>query len=107
MNDPQPLNEQTHPLYISDRSTVDRLLGKTSPETEDFIDLARLFIRYEGFQGAFDIQEDLLKTLRAWGLSREDLNKKSRKLWEEGYRPGKFIDDSVGSGFDTSNTEEK
>ena len=109
MKETQPgkADEQTHPLYMSDRSTVDRLLAKSSPDSEDLIDLARLFIRYEGFEGAFDIKSDLLKSLKAWDLTKDDLNAKTRLIWEKGYRPGSGIDDSVGSGFDTSNSQEK
>ena len=106
MSSPESKDEQTHPLYSSDRAILDSLLAKEEPDSSDLADLARLFIRYEGFQGAFDIQSDLVKTLKAWNLTRSDLNNKTQAIWSSGFRPGKQVDGSVGSGFDTSNTEE-
>ena len=95
-------NEQNHPLYITDRDLINRLLGKTIPEDEDFIDLARLLIRYEGFPGANDLQIDMAKLLDLWGITRKQLNSKTNEIWSNGYRPGASKDEVVGSGFDTS-----
>ena len=106
MSSHEATNEQIHPLYSSDRQIVDRLLAKNEPDSSDLVDLARLFIRYEGFQGALDIQADLLKSLKAWKLTREDLNIKTRELWADGLRPGDKLDEPVGSGFDTSNNDD-
>ena len=106
MNNSESTNEQTHPLYNSDRSIVNRLLAKDSPASEDLIDLARLFIRYDNFQGAFDIKSDLLKALKEWNLSRDELNIRTRSLWQGGDRPGTFVDESVGSGFDASHNDD-
>ena len=69
---------------------------------EALVDLARLLIRYEGFPGASDLMEDMNKVLNLWGLSRKSLNIKTKKIWEEGYRPGTSVDETVGSSFDTS-----
>jgi len=99
------MQEQNHPLYLIDRDHVDRLLAKTNPEDSDIVDLARLILRYEGFPGAFDLQKDMAKTLQLWNLTRKSLNERARKIWEGGYRPGKEMDDSVGSGFDASDSE--
>ncbi len=96
------MHAQNHPLYSIDRDIVDRLLSKHSPKDEDLVDLARLLTRYEGFPGANDLQADMLKILKLWNLSREMLNIRSRQIWGNGYRPGKEIDEVVGSGFDTS-----
>ena len=93
---------QSHPLHSSDREHIDRLLSKHSPGVEDLVDLARLLIRYDGFPGAIDLQEDMNKTLNLWGLHRDSLNQKVREIWARGFRPGQSSDDSVGSGFDTS-----
>ncbi len=101
------VGKQNHPLYASDREHVDRLLTKSSPAEGDLADLARLLIRYEGFPGALDLQEDMIKTLKLWGLSRDELNQKTRLIWEKGYRPGAQSDESVGSGFDTADGGEK
>ena len=102
METPNQAHDQSHPLYSSDRDHVDRLLAKPIPEDGDLVDLARLLIRYEGFQGAHDLKADIDKTMRLWGMSKESLNEKTRNIWKEGYRSGSKSSDSVGSGFDTS-----
>ena len=56
---------QNHPLYLMDRDHVNRLLAKEVPNDEDLIDIARLFIRYEGFPGAKDLQMDMKKILKS------------------------------------------
>ena len=99
------MKEQNHPLYSIDRDHIDRLLAKELPEDADFVDLARLFLRYDGFPGASDLQDDMDKTLKLWGISREVLNARARKVWEAGFRPGMSEDDSVGSGFDTQDSQ--
>ena len=99
--------EQNHPLYSKDRDQIDRLLAKESPDDSDLVDLARLFLRYEDFPGAADLQDDMSKTLRLWGLSRQELNEKTRRIWKDGFRPGSQTDEVVGSGFDTSDNDGK
>ena len=106
MDQSNPIDQQTHPLYSTDREILDGLLGKEKPESSDLAALARLFIRYESFLGALDIQSDLIKILNAWNLSREELNSKTQKIWADGYRPGLESDESVGSSFDTSNNND-
>ena len=93
---------QNHPLYLIDRDHVNRLLAKEIPGDQDLIDIARLLIRYEGFPGANDIQIDMLKTLKLWGISKEELNSRTKKIWSKGFRPGNDSEEIVGSGFDTS-----
>ena len=99
------MKEQNHPLYSIDRDHIDRLLAKEKPEDGDIVDLARLFSRYEGFPGALDLQNDMTKALKLWGLSRESLNVRARTIWQGGFRPGRKVDDVVGSGFDTEDSE--
>ncbi len=99
------MEEQNHPLYSIDRQNVDRLLAKEAPEDGDIVDLARLLLRYEGFPGASDLQDDMNKTLKLWGLNRDILNSKAREIWENNYRPGMKNEDVVGSGFDTKDSE--
>ena len=94
--------DQSHPLEVSDRETVERLLAANQPGDADLIDAARLLMRYQGFPGAHDLQEDLAKTLRLWGLSREALHERTRALWAQGYRPAAAASEGVGSGFDTT-----
>ena len=98
--------EQQHPLYASDRDLVDSLLATQVPVDAQLVDLGRLLMRYSGFPGALDLQDDLLKTLRLWGLSRDELNQRCRAIWAGGYRPGADAQEqAVGSGFDTADQD--
>ena len=93
---------QNHPLYETDRGLINRFISKNNPAEEDLIDLARLFMRYEGFPGAKDIQMDMVKILKLWGITKEELNNSTRKIWAKGYRPGSSSEEMLGSSFDTS-----
>jgi hypothetical protein len=68
-----------HPQYKKDRDTLNRVLAGAA-DTLNMAELARLRIRYDGFQGARDIQSDLDKALENWGLSEAELFEKTRKL---------------------------
>jgi len=97
---------QVHPLYASDRDLVDQLLAASDPSDGQLVDLGRLLLRYAGFPGALDLQDDLAKTLRLWGLSQEQLNQRCRAIWVAGYRPGAEVaPQAVGSGFDTADQD--
>lgn len=96
---------QNHPLYLFDRDQIDRLLAKEDPQDADLIDLARLIIRYDNFPGAEDLQNDMQRILSFWSITRDDLNKKVRRMWINGFRPGPVFESQVGSGFDTSERE--
>ena len=96
---------QNHPLYPTDREHVDRLSARNPPEDVDLVDLARLIIRYEDFQGADDLKVDIQKIMKKWDLNREELEIKTREIWSNGFRPvSSPISESVGSGFDTSDS---
>ena len=95
---------QNHPLYGSDRPIVNRLLAVMKPERQDIVDCSRLFIRYDSFPGAQDLQEDLLQVLKNWGLTRDELNKVARSIWTGGYRPSTEEDSEIGSGADITAT---
>jgi hypothetical protein len=98
--------QQSHPLYASDRDLVDQLLAASEPSDAQLVDLGRLLMRYSGFPGALDLQDDLDKTLRLWGLSREQLHQRCRTIWSAGYRPGaEAAPQAVGSGFDTADQD--
>tara|TARA_B100000965_G_scaffold247658_1_gene208025 strand:- start:1091 stop:1402 length:312 start_codon:yes stop_codon:yes gene_type:complete len=102
MNEPQ-----NHPLYLTDRGNLDRLIGIDSPSSSDFVELARLIIRYQDFNGADDLNFDMKKLLKKWDLNREKLEEKTRKIWSEGIRPtSSSSSDNVGSGFDTSDSSQ-
>ncbi len=99
------MHEQNHPLYSIDREIVNRLLARDTPTDSDYIDLARLFIRYEGFPGANDLKADMKKVLRLWEITRGELNSKTISIWANGFRPGNNVDEAVGSGFDTTESD--
>ena len=98
--------QQAHPLYAKDRDLVDQLLAVAVPADGHLVDLARLLSRYEGFPGADDLRDDLVKTLRLWALSRDELHGRTRAIWAGGYRPGaQPAAEAVGSGFDTADQD--
>ena len=102
------MNEaQNHPLYSTDRENLDRLMGIDSPGSIDFVELARLLIRYQDFKGANDLILDMEKLLKKWGLNRFKLEEITRKIWSDGFRPTSSTSpDNVGSGFDTSDSSQ-
>jgi len=102
------MNEaQNHPLYSTDRENLDRLMGINSPGSIDFVELARLLIRYQDFKGADDLILDMEKLLKKWDLNRFKLEEITRKIWSEGFRPTSSTSpDNVGSGFDTSDSSQ-
>ncbi len=102
------MNEaQNHPLYSTDRENIDRLCSIDSPTSREFVELARLLIRYQDFNGAEDLNADMNKLLKKWGLNREKLEEITRTIWSEGFRPNSSSGtDNVGSGFDTSDSSQ-
>ena len=96
-------NEQTHPLHDTDRNIIDGLITKEKPEDLDFINLARLINRYSNFPGEKEIKNDLVKIIKFWKITKNDLFSKTRNIWSNNFRPSSTNKDLVGSGFDTSN----
>lgn len=68
-----------HPQYKKDRALLDSILAG-SQDKMNLAELARLRIRYDGFQGARDIQRDLDKAIEQWGLTEEQLFEKTREI---------------------------
>ena len=99
--------QQTHPLYAIDRDQIDAVLGHDGvPGPQQLTTIAALFSRYADFPGADDIRDDLQKCLSLWGMSREELNIKTREIWRSGWRPGQDpVAEGVGSGADVEDTE--
>ncbi|MEY3464276.1 MAG: hypothetical protein RLZZ468_2054 [Cyanobacteriota bacterium] len=101
--------EQAHPLHALDRDVVDRLLAVTTPADEHLVDAARLLMRYQGFPGATDLQDDLARVLRLWGMDRDQLQARTRAIWAAGFRPAPAgaapAAEAVGSGFDTADQD--
>ena len=102
------MNEaQNHPLYSTDRDNLDRLIGIDEPSSIDFVELARLLIRYQDFIGAEDLNSDMEKLLKKWNLNRDKLEEITKKIWSEGFRSTSYLcPDNVGSGFDTSDSSQ-
>ena len=71
--------EYLHPQYKKDRALLDSILSG-SPNDLNLAELARLRVRYNGFQGARDIQRDLDKAIEQWGMTEEQLFEKTRKI---------------------------
>jgi hypothetical protein len=93
---------QNHPMYGTDRRIVDRLLAASRPNEADITDCARLLMRYLGFPGANDIQQDLARSLANWRMDADQLYRQARKIWGSGWRPQVHADQEVGSGADVS-----
>ncbi len=102
------MNEaQNHPLYTIDRENLDRLCAINSPTANNFVELARLIIRYQDFRGAEDLNSDMEKLLKKWCINKEKLEEITRKIWSEGFRPSRpSSPDNLGSGFDTSDSSQ-
>ncbi|MDJ0619129.1 MAG: DUF3288 family protein [Calothrix sp. MO_192.B10] len=75
--------EQQHPLYNRDRPLVDNLLAAEATDY-NLAELARLRVRYQGFPGAKDIQQDLDQILQQWGLTESELLEKTRAIHNVG-----------------------
>ncbi len=73
------LQNQQHPQWAGDRRIVDTLLAGEATDL-NLAELARLRIRYQGFPGATDIQQDLDKVLTQWQLTEAELFAKTRQL---------------------------
>ncbi len=85
--------DQQHPRAQQDRTVVDQLLKRTTEPTDlDLVELARLLIRYEGFPGARELQQDLRRLLQQWRLAPEELFAKTREIHQQGtvYKPEKI-----------------
>lgn len=75
----QNSKEYLHPQYKKDRALLDSILAG-NPDNLNMAELARLRVRYDGFQGARDIQRDLDKALEQWNLTEEMLFEKTREI---------------------------
>ena len=96
-------NEQTHPLHATDKKIIDALIIKETPQDFDLINLARLINRYDNFPGEIEMKDDIIKTLKFWNITQDNLFSMTKKLWSNNFRPSNTSKDLVGSGFDTSN----
>ncbi len=58
---------------------MDTLL-REEPTDYNLCELARLYIRYDGFPGARDIQADLQKLMQQWQLTEDALFARTRTI---------------------------
>ncbi len=75
--------DQQHPQYARDRDLLNQLMqGARQRPIPDRIlaEVARLRIRYMGFPGAHDLQQDLDWILEEWTLTEEALFTKTRAI---------------------------
>lgn len=79
MADAQNNKDYLHPQYKKDRDLLNTILAGSADKL-NMAELARLRIRYDGFQGARDIQRDLDQVLENWGLSENELFAKTREI---------------------------
>ncbi len=85
--DSTSLRDQQHPQYATDRALLDQVMAQAQenpPSDWVLAEVARLRIRYQGFPGARDLQQDLDQILEQWGMSEEDLFAQTRKIHERG-----------------------
>lgn len=75
--------DQQHPQEKSDREIVERLLQQEATNS-NMAELGRLRIRYCGFPGAKEIQENLDKVLQQWQMTEEQLFASTRQLHATG-----------------------
>ena len=83
MTDTQSTKDYLHPQYRKDRDTLNSIMTGP-PDDLTLAELARLRIRYDGFQGARDIQSDLDKMLTKLGMTEAELFEKTRAIHTSG-----------------------
>ncbi|BAZ80103.1 DUF3288 family protein [Sphaerospermopsis kisseleviana CS-549] len=83
MTESSASKDQQHPLYNRDRPLINSLLSQEATDY-NLAELARMRIRYQGFPGARDIQQDLDKVLQRWGLTEAELFAKTREIHQVG-----------------------
>ena len=77
--------DQKHPREDRDRLIVDQLLQHSGEPTDFHLaELARLIVRYQGFPGARELQDNLSRALRQWHLSEEALFELTRAIHAQG-----------------------
>lgn len=79
MTEVQREKDYLHPQYRKDRETLNSVMAGNADRL-NMAELARLRIRYDGFQGARDIQRDLDETLKKWNLTEAELFAKTQEI---------------------------
>lgn len=71
--------DRQHPREAKDSIVINNLL-QGEPSDYNLAELARLIVRYQGFPGARNIQQNLKEILQNWQLTEEDLYQKTRVI---------------------------
>lgn len=102
MSELQPhLKKAGAALYSTDLALVREIAERNTPTDQDVTDIGRLFMRYIGSVDTEEIKHSIDEVLTAWGMERDDVMQRCRKLWQSGWRPGQSTDEiTVGSGAD-------
>lgn len=74
--------DQIHPRAHKDHVVVNSLL-QAPPNDYNLAELARLLIRYQGFPGAREIQQNLQQVLTNWQLTEEQLFIRTRTIHQK------------------------
>lgn len=75
--------DQQHPQYATDRDLLNQVLADLERDPDAAMvlaEIARLRIRYDGFPGARDIQQDLDQALVKLGLTEAELFEITRAI---------------------------
>lgn len=81
------MKDLKHPQYAKDRQIVERILQEAKHDSvPDWVltEVARLRIRYIGFPGAHDLQQNLDRVLQEWQISEEELFARTRAIHQRG-----------------------
>ena len=79
MTEIQSDKDYLHPQYRKDRETLNTVMAGNASSL-NMAEVARLRIRYDGFQGARDIQRDLDAALKKWSLTEAELFAKTQEI---------------------------
>ena len=90
----------THPMHLYDRPTIEGIVQKNLKDLskQDIVDLARLLNRYNATND--NLKDIIIAYLHEHDKTPEQLQIKSREIWQSGWRPGHLDEAEVGSGAD-------
>lgn len=109
MLEPRPrLTNTGAALCSTDFALVKEIAERNTPVDQDVIDIGRLYMRYcttidteEMTPQELELVASLKGVIKAWGMERDDVMQRCRKLWQSGWRPGQSTEEiTVGSGAD-------
>lgn len=92
------------PLYETDKEIADRLASKDLENltNDDITNASRILIRYSGVPNSEDIRDSIIMALHKWDKTPDQLNEKSKSIWQSGWRPGRLEEGEIGSGADVT-----